>query len=216
MKTETITGADLIKVDAWLKRPVKAKLFREPKASPITGLLHWRRSPDLKFAKLRARLIPKTSAQPADLIELAGGNGFEELSGPVVQVLRRLSRRTKIHPGNRARNVPVDRILSWVWQPVRVARNCELSATGSKPPPIDAVEVRLGRQKFFFILDGHHRTEVCKMRQEPKILAKVKQVLIFEARKWKISRSGARDVVGHYVKLGPDEVAAARWLGVGG
>lgn len=185
-----------------------------PPPSPIEAVSHWRRSPLARFARLRARLFPTTSTQPADLIELAGWNGFEELSGPVAGVLRCLSVRSPEKLTRRAVRIPVGRVLSWVWRPVRVAHNCELSAKGTKPPPVTLAEVRFWGERFFLVRDGHHRSEVCKMRRVEHQLGVVGEVFVLDPTQWTIVPGGVRSRDGSVLKLAADEVAAARWLGV--
>lgn len=211
IKTEVVTGADLLKE---LFGDMAAAPVEPAPRSPIDDLRHWRRSPDVKYVRLRAQLIPTKSSQPADLIALATGSGFEEISGPVAEVLRRLSRSSRIRRTSRAIKIPVDRILSYIWHHARVARNFELSAKGTKPPPISAYEVRFAKESFFLVYDGHHRTEVCKMKGDAHVAAVVKQVFVFEPKRWALMRRGVRSTDGQVVLLPEDERAAARWLGI--
>lgn len=210
-KCEVVTGQDLV---ASLFPDIGAPPPEPTPPSPIESLWHWRRSPEPKYVRLRAELIPTKSSQPTDLIALATGNGFEEVSGPVAEVLRRLSHRSRIKPPRRATNIPTDRVLSHIWQHGRVARIFELSAKGTRPPPISVYEIRFAKERFFLIDDGHHRTEVCKMRHQEQVLALIRDVFVFDTSRWTLVRGGVRGATGELRTLPADERAAARWLGI--
>lgn len=210
-KTKAVTGEELLQS---LFPDMDTTPAKPAPPSPIEALRHWRRSPDAKYVGLREQLIPTKSSQPADLIALATGSGFEEISGPVAEVLRRLSRSSRIRRSPRATNIPVDRVLSYIWHHARIARTFAMSAKGTKPPPISAYEVRFAKESFFLVYDGHHRTEACKMRGDAHVAAVVKQVFVFEPNRWSPIRRGVRSADGDIVLLPEDERAAARWLGI--
>lgn len=216
-KVTLVTGDDLARpLISSMGPPLNRADWKPQAPSALDEVWRWRRSPEQQFAALRARLLPSTSKQPTDLMELAANVGFEELSGPVAGALRYLSRHCRIKHSRRVTKIPVDRILSWVWRHGRVLRNIELAVKGGKPPPITVTEIRFGREIFYLVYDGNHRSEVAKIRGEDRIAAVIQQTLVFEPRRWILCRNGVRSTAGKFMKLPVDQLAAAKWLGIRG
>lgn len=123
----------------------------------VDNMLHWRGNPDPRFAHLRALLYPLVRQQPKNLIELLRHAGMKELLEPIAWSMRMLARRIKTRQTRRVVSVPVERVLSHIWMPVRVANIFEKSAKGTQPPPVSLSRMRFMGEEFYIVEEGHHR-----------------------------------------------------------
>jgi hypothetical protein len=207
-KPESGLPDDFIK---WLARPIDDT--PQPPPLRVHEMCEWRRNPN--FAALRAKLFPRTSKQPEELIILLGDLGMEELICPITWTMRMLSVWTTTEPSKKNVRVPTNRILSHVWQLPRLTRIFEGYAAGTKPPPVWLQEIRFGIEKFYLVDDGNHRAEAARIREEAFIRAKIKGVYCFNPQDWILVKTGARNrATGKIQSLEVDQHAAARWLGV--
>lgn len=175
---------------------------------------HWRGSNEAPHPDLRAALFPKRGYQPANLISLLNGPGSHEVAGPIAWAFRALARRVNIPTSRRAVRVPVARVLSHAWQPVRIARLFEPKC-GRKIPPVTLWEVRFRSERFYLVADGHHRCEVAKMRGAEHVLAVIEEVRHFVPGDWAPVPGGFRHRrKGTLQVVAKDLQAAGRWLGI--
>ncbi len=191
-----------------------------PPAKPPPGerevcrMRHWRESPEAPYPQLRAALFPKRGHQPANLISLLDGPGCHEIAEPIAWAFRMLARQVNVLPARRAVRVPVKRVLSHAWQPVRIARLFE-PKRGRKIPPVTLWEVRFRGEHFYLVADGHHRCEVAKMRGEEHVLAVIEDVRHFVPDDWAPAPGGFRHRrKGTLQAVAADLRAAGRWLGI--
>lgn len=180
----------------------------------IEAMREWRRSPDAHFAKLRARLFRFRCKQPEGLLHVITDLGMEEINSPIAEALRALSEHINEPVSEAVKEIPLCRILSHVWMPVRIGRIFSYPR-GSKPPPVDLVEFRFEGESFYAVYDGHHRCESAKMRWEKTIPAKIDSVAIVRPHIWRITPNGLLNTETKLELPRPVDVrAAAHWLGV--
>lgn len=127
------------------------------------------------------------------------------------------------HPG-RIMDVPVDAVCSAPWSVGRLARCRELLAAGKVAPPVDLTEVRVGREVFYLLTDGNHRTEAARLAGHETIRAEVDCTVtvgrhIFSRDTygeglWRphAKRAGEMIHIGWEVNYSADEWRALKWL----
>lgn len=80
------------------------------------------------------------------------------------------------------------RVLSHAWAPARLAR---LREGHDRLDPIDVVTYHLGRERFYGLNDGNHRTELARERSQERIRAEVGGGWICDPRRFILEPSGA-------------------------
>lgn len=203
---------------AWLAGKAKPPLAAKPVpgAREVERMKKWCDSPDSPFCELRAALFPIRGYQPRNLIDLLDDLGQKELVGPISWAFRMLSHCLDGPTSRRVVSIPVARVLSHIWQPVRVTRLLQPSR-GKLIPPVVLSEVRFDGERFYLVSDGNHRCEVAKLRGQDRVRAVIEGIQLFKPSDWQLTKQGVRHRrTGKYHKLAKDVRAAARWLGVKG
>ena len=180
----------------------------------LAAIIHWRTDQAPLFAGLRARLFPRRSVQPAHLSALLAGFRCAEVIDPLVWTIHTLARRCS--PRSRRKViVPVQRVFSHIWQPARIARIFDGLHTGTQPPPVSLSRIWFRGEDFYVVDDGHHRTEVVRMKRGERISARIIEECHFVPSDWLVTRTGFKHKRSGELREAPaDYRAAARWLGV--
>ncbi|WP_145928725.1 hypothetical protein OH491_19625 [Termitidicoccus mucosus] len=112
-------------------------------------------------------------------------------------------------PSDAVTVVPLARILSHVWQPVRLERIFSFPKK-SKPPPVHLEQVEFHGEFFYSVSDGNHRCEAAKMRGNKTISAIIESATVVRPENWRVTARGLRNIkTGKYLVRSIEIRAAA-------
>ena len=174
----------------------------------------WRNSPAVCFTKLRAQLFRNRCAQPQGLMSLLNGYGLQEIIEPLKWTFRVLSEYLDKTTTETPKVIPLNRILSHIWMPARLARIFSYPKS-TKPPPVYLEEIRFLGESFYCVSDGNHRCEAAKTRGVTTIPAIIESEAIVRPENWRVTKSGLKNIFTDTdFERDADIRAAALWLGI--
>lgn len=122
--------------------------------------------------------------------------------------------------------VSVWRVLSWSWNPMRLARCKAHLEAGEKAPPINVTRIWLGagrnREAYYLVNDGNHRTEAARAAGCLHIRATITGETVSRPENYSLDEPGCKlwRQVGRGVytlvraDLSPEVIAVLRAMGV--
>lgn len=200
----------------------------------------WRRSPEPKYAAVRAALFAAESPakQPAALNDLLSAPGCEELVGPISHALSRIgapapgpqkspwrnlyevAHKTFCEPkgiplAEETTLIPTNRVFSAEWAPDRSKRIHTIHGEkGTLPGPASVASIALFGTSYYSIRSGNHRTEAAKTLGRTHIEAVIEEYASANPKEWEVGETFAiHRPSGRRAPLPVDECAALIWLG---